>query len=124
MAPSTGTVVLNNILPAQRARRHRCRCRVRPRPDDQLQRTTTATATTCSRGHGPSSTRNSSPGRRRWHPGQQGCGRRFHLQPTSPAIDAGSAPVPALGITGSAVAGLAADEGIVDLGYHYGADEP
>lgn len=46
----------------------------------------------------------------------------FHLQPTSPAIDAGSAPAAEIGITGSAVAGQAIDDGIVDLGYHYGAD--
>ena len=43
----------------------------------------------------------------------------FHLQPTSPAIDAGSATAAELGITGSAVAGRATDEGMVDLGYHY-----
>jgi parallel beta-helix repeat protein len=51
----------------------------------------------------------------------------FHLQggePRSSAIDAGSATAAELGITGSAVAGLAADEGIVDLGFHYGADGP
>jgi len=48
----------------------------------------------------------------------------FHLQPTSPAIDAGEASAAALGITGSAVAGQVGDAGIVDLGYHYGADEP
>ena len=47
----------------------------------------------------------------------------FHLQPTSPAIDAGSATAAELGITGSAVAGRSADEGIVDLGYHYGVDD-
>lgn len=46
----------------------------------------------------------------------------FHLQPSSPAIDAGSAPAAELGVTGSAVAGRTDDEGIVDLGYHYGAD--
>ena len=45
----------------------------------------------------------------------------FHLQPTSPAVDAGSAPAAELGITGSAIAGQTTDEGIVDLGYHYGA---
>jgi nitrous oxidase accessory protein NosD len=47
----------------------------------------------------------------------------FHLQPTSPAIDAGSATAAELGITGSAVAGRGTDEGIVDLGYHYGGDD-
>jgi hypothetical protein len=45
----------------------------------------------------------------------------FHLLPTSPAIDAGSAPAAELGVTGSVVAGGAADAGIVDLGYHYDA---
>ena len=47
----------------------------------------------------------------------------FHLQPTSPAIDAGSATAAELGITGSAVAGHGTDEGIVDLGYHYGVED-
>ena len=46
----------------------------------------------------------------------------FHLQPGSPAVDAGSAPAAELGVTGSAVAGRT-DDGIVDLGYHYGADD-
>lgn len=46
----------------------------------------------------------------------------FHLQADSPAIDAGSASAAALGVTGSAVAGRVRDDGIVDLGYHYGAD--
>lgn len=45
----------------------------------------------------------------------------FHLGPDSPAIDAGSAPAADLGITGAAEAGETSDEGIVDLGYHYGA---
>jgi hypothetical protein len=45
----------------------------------------------------------------------------FRVQPTSPAIDAGSAPAAELGISGSAVAGRSSDEDIVDLGYHYGA---
>lgn len=45
----------------------------------------------------------------------------FHLQASSPAIDAGSAPAADLDVTGSAVAGAATDEGIVDLGYHYPA---
>jgi parallel beta-helix repeat protein len=51
----------------------------------------------------------------------------FHLRasdPPSPAIDAGSGPAAGLGITGSAVAGQTVDQGIVDLGYHYGADAP
>ncbi len=48
----------------------------------------------------------------------------FHLEPSSPAIDAGSAPAADLGISGSAVAGRTDDEGIVDLGYHYGANQP
>jgi hypothetical protein len=43
----------------------------------------------------------------------------FHLQATSPAIDAGSATAADLGISGSAVAGPAEDQGTVDLGYHY-----
>ena len=47
----------------------------------------------------------------------------FRVQPTSPAIDAGSAPAAELGISGSAVAGRSGDEGIVDLGYHSGADD-
>jgi hypothetical protein len=47
----------------------------------------------------------------------------FHLQPTSPAIDAGSATAAELGITGSAITGRSADEGIVDLGYHYAVDD-
>jgi parallel beta-helix repeat protein len=47
----------------------------------------------------------------------------FHLQATSPAIDAGSATAAELGITGAAVAGRATDDGIVDLGYHYGATD-
>jgi hypothetical protein len=46
----------------------------------------------------------------------------FRVQPTSAAIDAGSAPAAELGISGSALAGRSVDEGIVDLGYHYGAD--
>ena len=37
----------------------------------------------------------------------------------SAAIDAGSATAIELGITGSAVAGMEGDEGVVDLGYHY-----
>lgn len=45
----------------------------------------------------------------------------FRVQPNSPAIDAGSAPAAELGISGSAVLELTGDEGIVDLGYHYGA---
>jgi hypothetical protein len=45
----------------------------------------------------------------------------FHLQPTSPAIDAGSATAAELGIDGSAVAGRTTDDGLIDLGYHYGA---
>jgi hypothetical protein len=48
----------------------------------------------------------------------------FHLDPASAAVDAGSAPAASLGLTGSAVAGLDADEGIVDLGFHYGAEAP
>jgi hypothetical protein len=48
----------------------------------------------------------------------------FHLDPGSAAVDAGSATAAELGITGSAVAGLDADDGIVDLGFHYGAEEP
>jgi hypothetical protein len=47
----------------------------------------------------------------------------FRVQSTSPAIDAGSAPAAELGISGTAVAGGSGDEGIVDLGYHYGTDE-
>lgn len=48
----------------------------------------------------------------------------FHLRDTAPAsaaIDAGSSTAVALHITGSAIAGREIDEGIVDLGYHYGA---
>jgi parallel beta-helix repeat protein len=45
----------------------------------------------------------------------------FHLDPTSAAVDSGSAAAAVLGITGSAVTGLGVDEGIVDLGFHYGA---
>jgi hypothetical protein len=48
----------------------------------------------------------------------------FHLQPDSPAIDAGSAPAAELGVTGAAIAGRTTDDGLVDLGYHYGADGP
>jgi parallel beta-helix repeat protein len=51
----------------------------------------------------------------------------FHLrgdEPASAAIDAGSATAVELGITGSAVAGGAADEGVVDLAFHYVADSP
>lgn len=48
----------------------------------------------------------------------------FRVQAISAAIDAGSAPATELGISGSAVSGRSGDEGIVDLGYHYGADEP
>ena len=47
----------------------------------------------------------------------------LHLQATSPAIDAGAATAAELGITGSAIAGVVGDQGIVDLGYHYGADD-
>jgi hypothetical protein len=43
------------------------------------------------------------------------------VSPTRPAIDAGSATAAALGITGSAVTGVACDAGIVDLAYHYAA---
>jgi hypothetical protein len=48
----------------------------------------------------------------------------FLLDPASAAIDAGSATAVELGITGSAVVGLDTDEGIVDMGFHYGADVP
>lgn len=48
----------------------------------------------------------------------------FHVQSDSAAIDAGSATAAELGITGSAVQGQATDEGVVDLGFHYGADPP
>ena len=47
----------------------------------------------------------------------------FRVQPASAAIDAGSAPAVELGIRGSVVAGQPKDDGIVDLGYHYGADD-
>jgi hypothetical protein len=46
----------------------------------------------------------------------------LHLQPGTPARDAGSAPAAELGISGSAVAGQDSDTGIVDVGFHYGAD--
>lgn len=45
----------------------------------------------------------------------------LRLQPNTPARDAGSAPAGELGITGSAIEGLAQDTGIVDVGFHYGA---
>jgi parallel beta-helix repeat protein len=45
----------------------------------------------------------------------------FHLRTDSPALDAGSTTVTRLGLTGSAAAGGAADQGQVDLGYHYDA---
>jgi len=48
----------------------------------------------------------------------------FRLLPTSAAIDAGSTTAVQLGITGSAVAGLDHDAGIVDLGYHYPVPQP
>jgi hypothetical protein len=48
----------------------------------------------------------------------------FLLDPASAAIDAGSATAVELGITGSAVVGLDADEGIVDMGFLYGAAVP
>jgi hypothetical protein len=46
----------------------------------------------------------------------------FHIDEASAAVDSGSATAAELGITGSVVAGLDADEGIVDLGFHYGAE--
>lgn len=49
----------------------------------------------------------------------------LHLQPGTPALDAGSAPAAQLGITGSAVSGQPNDTGVVDVGFHYGAsDDP
>jgi len=45
----------------------------------------------------------------------------FRLRADSPALDAGSTTVTRLGITGSAAAGGAVDQGTVDLGYHYDA---
>src|SRR6185369_17570579 len=49
----------------------------------------------------------------------------FHVQTASPAVDAGSATAAELGVTGSAVAGVASDVGVVDIGYHYAAaDDP
>jgi parallel beta-helix repeat protein len=48
----------------------------------------------------------------------------FHIDKASAAVDSGSATASELGITGSVVAGLDADEGIVDMGFHYGAELP
>lgn len=43
----------------------------------------------------------------------------LRLQPNTPARDAGSASAAELGITGSAIEGLAQDTGVVDVGFHY-----
>lgn len=48
----------------------------------------------------------------------------FHLEAASAAVDSGSTTAAELGITGTAVTDLAVDEGIVDLGFHYGATLP
>jgi parallel beta-helix repeat protein len=45
----------------------------------------------------------------------------FHLQPGTPAADSGSAPAADLGITGSSIVGQESDTGVVDVGFHYGA---
>jgi parallel beta-helix repeat protein len=39
----------------------------------------------------------------------------------SPAVDAGAAPIAEIGLTGTTARGGAADLGVVDIGYHYGA---
>jgi parallel beta-helix repeat protein len=52
----------------------------------------------------------------------------FHLRQlsnqgeVSPAVDAGSATVAALGLTGSTASDGSPDRGVVDVGFHYGAD--
>lgn len=46
----------------------------------------------------------------------------FRLRPDSAAIDAGSATARQLGVSGSAIEGVDGDDGIVDLGFHYGAE--